>query len=73
MRIAKLPDVIARRAPSHLITLLSPEELIPTPAGFAPERHLRLGMHDIDVPQPGFVAPGAAMVEQVLKGYGRTS
>jgi predicted protein tyrosine phosphatase len=64
--LSRLPRVIASRAPSHLITLLSPEELIPTPAGFAPERHLRLGVHDIDAPQPGFIAPDAAMVEQAL-------
>jgi predicted protein tyrosine phosphatase len=61
-----LPLVLAERAPSHLITLLSPEELIETPAGFDPARHLRLGMHDIAVPEPGFVAPDARMVERVL-------
>jgi predicted protein tyrosine phosphatase len=61
-----LPLVLAERAPSHLITLLSPDELIETPAGFDPARHLRLGMHDISEPEPGFVAPEAAMVEQAL-------
>jgi len=62
-----LPQVIAERAPSHLITLLSPEELIETPAGFDPSRHLRLGMHDIAAPEEGFVAPDAHMVERVLR------
>jgi predicted protein tyrosine phosphatase len=62
-----LPQVLAERAPSHLITLLSPEELIETPAGFDPRRHLRLGMHDIALPEAGMVAPNAAMVERVLK------
>ena len=61
-----LPQVLAERAPSHLITLLSPAELIDTPAGFDPKRHLRLGMHDIAVPEAGFVAPDARMVERVL-------
>jgi predicted protein tyrosine phosphatase len=61
-----LPQVIAERAPSHIITLLSPEELIDTPAGFDPERHLRLGMHDITQPESGFTAPDAAMVERAL-------
>ncbi|HLY78030.1 MAG TPA: hypothetical protein VKQ70_01555 [Caulobacteraceae bacterium] len=61
-----LPQVIAERAPSHLITLLSPEELIETPAGFDPARHLRLGVHDISIPEPGFVAPDAQLVERVL-------
>jgi predicted protein tyrosine phosphatase len=64
--LSRLPEVIAERAPSHLITLLSPEELIETPAGFAPERHLRLGVHDVAEPGPGLVAPDAALVEKVL-------
>jgi predicted protein tyrosine phosphatase len=62
----RLREVIAQRRPSHLITLLSPEELIPTPAGFPGERHLRLGVHDIDIPMNGLVAPDAAMVERML-------
>jgi predicted protein tyrosine phosphatase len=64
--LSRLHEVIAERQPSHLITLLSPEELIPTPPGFAPERHLRVGVHDIEAPMYGLVAPDAAMVEQVL-------
>jgi len=62
-----LPQVLAERAPSHLITLLSPEELIETPAGFDQRRHLRLGVHDISVPEAGMVAPDARLVERVLK------
>ena len=61
-----LPEIMARHAPSHLITLMSPEELIDTPAGFAPERHLRLGVHDIAAPVEGMVAPQANMIEAVL-------
>jgi predicted protein tyrosine phosphatase len=61
-----LPQVLAERAPSHLVTLLSPAELIDTPPGFDPKRHLRLGMHDIAVPEAGFVAPDARMVERLL-------
>jgi predicted protein tyrosine phosphatase len=62
-----LQAVIAERGPSHIITLLSPEELIETPAGFDPKRHLRLGVHDIAVPEAGLVAPDAALVERVLE------
>jgi predicted protein tyrosine phosphatase len=64
--LSRLAQVISERAPSHLITLLNPEELIPTPPGVAPERHLRLGVHDVAEPIPGFTAPDAAMVERVL-------
>jgi predicted protein tyrosine phosphatase len=62
-----LPEVMARHAPSHLITLLSPEELIQTPAGFDPARHLRIGVHDIAEPTAGLVAPDAAQVRAVLE------
>ncbi|MFI4935068.1 MAG: tyrosine phosphatase family protein [Caulobacterales bacterium] len=64
--LSRLDDVIAERAPSHLITLLSPEEMIDTPDGFPRERHLRLGVHDIAIPQPGMTAPSAATVEEIL-------
>ena len=64
--LSRLEEVLNERQPSHLITLLSPEELIPTPEGFDPTRHLRLGVHDIAIPMSGFVAPDAALVERVL-------
>jgi len=57
---------IAERRPSHLITLLSPEEMIGTPVGFDPARHLRLGVHDIAEPMDGLTHPDAALVEQFL-------
>lgn len=65
-----LPEVIAAHAPSHILSLLPPEEMIDTPAGFALERHLRIGCHDISFPMDGLVAPDAAMVEEVL-AFGR--
>src|ERR1700677_3858671 len=64
--LSRLPEVIARHAPSHVITLLAPEELIAPLEGFAPERHLRLGMHDIAAPTPGMTAPEADLVERAL-------
>ena len=68
--LRRIPDVIAERAPSHLLTLLSPEEMIETPAGIDPDRHLRLGVHDIAIPQPGLMAPSTVTVEQILE-FGR--
>jgi predicted protein tyrosine phosphatase len=64
--LRRLPEVIAARSPSHVISLLAPEEMIPGLAGFAPGRHLRLGMHDIAAPLAGMVAPEAVMIEQTL-------
>ena len=69
--LSRLPQVIRARGPSHLLTLLSPEDLIPTPPGFAPARHLRLGMDDISAPMAGLIAPDAAMVEEIL-AFGRS-
>ncbi len=69
--LRRLSEVIQARAPSHIVTLLPPEEMIPTPPGFTPERHLRLGCHDISAPMDGLVAPDASMVEQVL-AFGRS-
>ena len=64
--LSRLHHLIAQRRPSHVITLLSPEEMIPTPPGFASERHLRLGVHDITGPQIGMTAPDASTVERIL-------
>lgn len=64
--LSRLAEVITLREPSHLITLLSPEELIETPSGFARERHLRIGVHDIAEPTPGLVAPDIQLVERVF-------
>ena len=58
-----LPEVIAARAPSHILSLLPPEEMIDTPAGFALERHLRIGCHDISIPMDGLIAPDAFRAE----------
>ncbi|HEX7758468.1 MAG TPA: hypothetical protein VF459_03135 [Caulobacteraceae bacterium] len=64
--LSRVERVIATRGPSHLITLLSPPEMIETPAGIAPDRHLKLGVHDISAPEADMVAPDAAMVERIL-------
>ena len=62
--------VIAARRPSHMITLLDPWNMIRTPAGVAPERHLRLGVADIRQPVDGMVAPDENLVGKVL-AFGR--
>jgi predicted protein tyrosine phosphatase len=65
-----LPEVIEARRPSHVLTLLSPEVMIDALPGFAPDRHLRLTVHDIHEPTEGMIAPDEAMVRQVL-AFGR--
>lgn len=58
--------VIAARRPSHLITLLDPASLIDTPAGLAPERHLRLGVNDIVEAAEGRILPDEALVRAIV-------
>src|ERR1700743_3179651 len=45
--LSALQDAIENHRPSHIVTLLSPEHMIETPAGFAAERHLKLGVNDV--------------------------
>ncbi|MDP1875702.1 tyrosine phosphatase family protein [Phenylobacterium sp.] len=64
--LADLPGVISARRPSHVVTLLDPTTLIPTPAGIAPDRHLQLGVNDIAHPMEGMTAPQADLVTRLL-------
>ena len=64
--LSQVERVIAARAPSHLITLLDPSSLIPTPAGLAPERHLRLGVNDIVEATEGRICPDEPLVARLL-------
>ena len=70
--LSPLPEVIAARRPSHVITLLDPATLIETPQGIAPERHLRLGVNDISEPIEGMVPPDEARVHRI-HGLSRAS
>lgn len=61
-----LNAVIEDRQPSHLITLLDPASMIATPAGVAPDRHLKIGVNDIAEPAEGLVLPDESVVARVL-------
>lgn len=65
-------ELVARtRRPSHVLTLLDPDHHVPTPQGIAPERHLRIGCHDIVDETHGLQRPDETVVEQVL-AFGRS-
>lgn len=68
--LSALESAVARYRPSHVVTLLSPEHMIDTPAGFPPERHLRLGMHDVADSWTSDCAPCADHVRSLLE-FGR--
>jgi predicted protein tyrosine phosphatase len=64
--LSAVPDAIAQYRPSRLVTLLSPQYMIETPDGIAPENHLRLALSDIAMPEPGQIVPGAEHVETLI-------
>jgi predicted protein tyrosine phosphatase len=65
--LSQIHDVIRRRRPSHMVTLLSPAEMIDTPKGLPADRHLRIKVNDIAETMPGLVAPDEAMVTRIVK------
>lgn len=68
--LSQLQRVIAVRAPSHLVTLMDPASLIETPAGVAPERHLKLGVNDIVEAAEGRTCPDEGVVLRLVE-FGR--
>lgn len=64
--LAEMPQWVARFRPSHLISLLSPDELPPTPPGVAPENHLKVGVNDIWEPVPGQILPGNEHIDSLI-------
>lgn len=64
--LSSLPDALAQHAPSHLVSLLSPEHMIHTPDGFPADRHLRLGVNDIVDPAAGTAPPAREHIERLL-------
>jgi predicted protein tyrosine phosphatase len=45
--LSAVEGTIRRYKPSHMVTLLSPEHMIDTPAGFDRARHLKVGVNDV--------------------------
>ena len=64
--LSNLADTLAAHGPSHLISLLSPEHMIETPAGFPAHMHLKLGVNDIVDPAAGTAPPARQHVDDLL-------
>lgn len=45
--LSAVEETVRRYKPSHAVTLLAPEHMIEPLEDMLPERHLRLGMHDV--------------------------
>ena len=69
--LSAVEDVIRLHRPSHIVTLLSPDHMIDTPAGFPKDRHLRLAMNDVVDAAAGDTPPEQAHVETLLS-FART-
>lgn len=72
----RVRDTVHRERPSHLITLLHDDSILATPSLVERDKHLRLSLHDISVPQPGMVHPGAEHIDRILTfvdGWDRTA
>jgi len=64
--LSSLADALDAHAPSHLISLLSPEHMIETPTGFPSAMHLKLGINDIVDPLVGTAPPAREHVDELL-------
>jgi len=64
--LSSLAAALDAHAPSHLVSLLSPENMIETPSGFPPAMHLKLGINDIVDPKQGTVPPAREHVDTLL-------
>jgi predicted protein tyrosine phosphatase len=65
--LSTLSDALAEHAPSHLVSLLSPEHMIETPAGFPMAGHLKLGINDIVDPAAGPAPPAREHIDALLE------
>jgi predicted protein tyrosine phosphatase len=65
--LSSLADALQTHAPSHLVSLLSPEHMIVTPPGFPASAHLKLGVNDIVDPAAGTAPPMRQHIDQLLE------
>jgi len=68
--LSALKAGIRRYQPSHVITLLSPEHMIDTPAGVVPDHHLRIAVNDVSDPATAEMPPGPDHVVALLSFAG---
>jgi len=68
--LSAVEDTIRNHQPSHMVTLLSPNHMIDIHPVLGSDRHLRLGVQDIDDVAAGDTPPAASHVLQLLE-FGR--
>ena len=68
--LSHVTAVVAERRPSHVVSLLDPPCPIEPLEGYGPDRHLRLGVHDITEARDGMLPPDETVVRALLE-FGR--
>jgi predicted protein tyrosine phosphatase len=64
--LSAVEETIRRYKPSHMMTLLSPEHMIDTPAGIEAAHHLKVGVNDVADATLGEMPPGEKHVAEML-------
>ncbi len=54
--LSRAPQIARERSPSHVVSLLDPGSAFPVLPGYGEDRHLRIGVHDIESDEAGFDA-----------------
>ena len=65
--LSGLAGALQEHRPSHLVTLLSPLQMIPTPKGFDRQRHLQLALDDVSDPRMADFPPGREHIDRLLE------
>jgi predicted protein tyrosine phosphatase len=68
--LSAVEETVRRYRPSHVVTLLSPEHMIETPAGVDPARHLKVGVNDVADASASDMPPGEMHVREII-AFGR--
>lgn len=64
--LSALPAHAKAIGASHLMTILREHDVVPTPDGIAPDRHLRIGVNDITEPREGFIHPEPNHLAEII-------
>jgi predicted protein tyrosine phosphatase len=74
--LARLHQTVADTGAGHVVTLLKETDRVERPERVAVERHLILGMDDVALPLPGYLAPANEHVSRLItfvRGWDRTA
>ncbi len=62
-----MPRHVETLRPSHLVSLVEPARQPPTPPGVAAGLHLRIQVHDLSAPLPGYLVPERHDVDALVR------